>query len=141
MSRSGYHDDFDENGTLWLYRQAVANAIRGKRGQKLMRDLVTALDAMPVKRLIAGELEENGEVCALGSVGKLRNIPMENLDPTEPDDVARAFGIATSLAREIVYENDEGTYGQRETPEERWTRIRQWAVEQLADPRPGGRDE
>src|SRR5689334_15573419 len=96
MSRSGYVDDFDETGLLGLYRQAVSRAITGKRGQSLLRDLVTALDAMPVKRLIRHELEDGGEVCALGSVGKLRNISMDSIDPSEPDEVAKSFGIAPS---------------------------------------------
>lgn len=133
MSRSGYHDDCDDDGTLWLYRQAVANAMKGKRGQQLMRDLVSALDAMPVKRLISGQLEEGGEVCALGSVGKLRGIPMEPFDPYEPleyDELAKAFDVAPSLAREVMYENDEGAW-KMETPEQRFERVRQWAVENL----------
>lgn len=31
---------------------------------------------------------------------------------------------ATCLAQEVAYENDEGAY--RETPEQRWTRMRAW---------------
>lgn len=131
MSRSGYHDDYDEDGTLWLYRQAVANAVNGKRGQQLMRDLVAALDAMPVKRLISGQLEEGGEVCALGSIGKLRNLSMEAIDPLEYDDLAKTFNVAPSLAREVMYENDEGGW-KIETPEQRWLRMRDWAMDNLA---------
>ena len=45
MSRSGYSDD-DEDGRLAMWRGAVQSAIRGKRGQAALRELLTALDAM-----------------------------------------------------------------------------------------------
>ena len=58
MSRSGYSYEFEEG---WgLYRGAVASAKRGKRGQKFLRELLSALDDMPIKRLISGELERAG---------------------------------------------------------------------------------
>lgn len=61
MSRSGYNDDID-NWALIKWRGQVASAIRGKRGQKMLRDLLAALDAMPEKSLIVHELEsESGE--------------------------------------------------------------------------------
>jgi hypothetical protein len=123
MSRSGYSEDLD-NWALIKWRGQVASAIRGKRGQKFLRDLLAALDAMPEKSLIADELEVDGEVCAIGALGKARGINMESLDPSEPEGVAAAFDIATCLAQETVYENDEAGY--HETPEHRWTRMRAW---------------
>ena len=134
MSRSGYSDDWDDESQLWLYRQAVKKAIEGKRGQQFMRDLITALDALPVKRLIEADLEYDGEVCALGSVGKLRGIPMNGLDTHDRDEMAATFGVAPSLAAEVMFENDEGAF-KRETPEQRWERMRQWAVDNLEAPR------
>ena len=55
MSRSGYCDDLDPLD-LGRWRAQVASAIRGKRGQKLLKELLTALDSMPKKELIANEL-------------------------------------------------------------------------------------
>jgi hypothetical protein len=133
MSRSGYCDDLD-NWQLIKWRGMVASAIRGKRGQQFLRDLLAALDAMPEKALIAEELEENGEVCALGSLGRARGIDMEKLDPTEPEEVASSFNIATCLAQEVVYENDEGTWQRDETPQQRWERMRKWVVSKLSQP-------
>lgn len=106
MSRSGYSDDID-NWELIKWRGQVASSIRGKRGQAFLRDLLAALDAMPEKRLIAWELEESGEVCAIGSLGKARGVDMSKIDPSEPTAVAAAFNIAEPLAQEVVYENDE----------------------------------
>lgn len=42
------------------WRGAVASAIRGKRGQAFLREMLAALDAMPEKRLIAGSLVFDG---------------------------------------------------------------------------------
>jgi hypothetical protein len=126
MSRSGYSDDCEH---LELWRAAVSRAIRGARGQHVLRKMRNALDAMPVKRLIAHEIaNESGEVCALGSVD-----PKADVDPSERDDVAAHFGIAPAMAAEIVYVNDEEERWRRpeETPEERWVRMRAWVEEQI----------
>lgn len=137
MSRSGYSDDIGDNWQIIKWRGMVASSIRGKRGQKFLRELLTALDEMPVKELIDGELEcEDGSVCAIGSLGKKRGIDMSVLDPEEPEMVAKAFDIAPCLASEVVYENDEHSYS--ETPEDRWKRMRAWVVSKLKPELPGG---
>ncbi len=131
MSRSGYSDDIDE-WALIRWRGQVASAIRGKRGQSLLRDLLVALDAMPEKSLTVHELEKDGEVCALGALGKARQLNMQDVDPDEPDQVAAMFNIATQLAQEIVYHNDEGgMYG--ETTVHRWQRMRAWVAAQIQE--------
>jgi hypothetical protein len=130
MSRSGYSDDYDDDGKMGLYRGAVERAIRGKRGQRLLREMGTALDTMAVKELAANVIVEEGQVCALGSVAVARGMKLDNLDIEDPDDVAKAFGIARALAAEIAYENDEGAY-RSETPAERWKRMREWVNDQL----------
>jgi hypothetical protein len=127
MSRSGYTDDC-ENVAMW--RGQVASAIRGKRGQTMLRDLVAALDAMPVKALISGDLvTDDGCVCALGALAQKRGIDANTLDTYDYDDLGVKFNIAHQLAQEVMYENDEGHW--KETPEERWARVRRWAVKQI----------
>lgn len=134
MSRSGYSDDGDDLG-LGRWRGQVASAIRGKRGQAFLRDLIEALDAMPEKKLIANELEAKGNVCAIGSVGVKRGVDMSKLDPEDPDGIAGAFGIAHQLVQEIEYMNDEAFYGK--DAEGRWKFMRAWAVENLRpEPKP-----
>lgn len=109
MSRSGYSDDYDEDGTGGLWRGAVERSIRGKRGQSALKELAKAMDAMPVKMLAAESLvTEDGEFCTLGVLGAARGIDMKPLDPEDWDAVAKAFNIAPAMVREIVYENDEG---------------------------------
>lgn len=131
MSRHGYSDDFD-GWDLIRYRGAVTSAIRGKRGQTLLREMLAALDAMPEKRLIQHELELGGQVCALGCLGKARGLRMDLLDPEDPEQVARAFGVAESMIREIVFVNDEGAYYGHQSPEQRWANVRAWVVKQLS---------
>ena len=132
MSRSGYVDDVEDNWSLIRWRGAVSSAIRGKRGQAFLREMVDALDAMPVKELTKNSLrDEDGCVCALGAVASARGLDVAPLDPDDSESVAGAFGLSDALAREIVYLNDEGAW-YRETPSERWRRMRQWAEGCLA---------
>ena len=136
MSRSGY-DDYEGDCTIpsEFYRMAVQRAAQGKRGQKLLSDLLTALDAMPVKRLIANEFSTGGEVCALGAVAPLRGVDVADLDPEDdyytPRLLSKRFDIAESLAREVMYANDEGGPFDKETPEQRWQRMRDWVASQI----------
>lgn len=106
MSRSGYSEDCD-GWALIRWRGAVTSAIKGTRGQQLLREMAAALDAMPDKRLVSGELEEDGEFCALGVLGAQRGLNLDAIDPEDPECVANAFDIAPALASEIVFENDE----------------------------------
>ena len=140
MSRSGYTDE-GEYSALW--RGAVERSIKGKRGQTMFRDLLAALDAMPEKILAADSLvTADGEYCTLGALGAARGLDMKPIDPEDYDAVARSFGVAPALVREVVYMNDEAEDGHRciagtwtykpETPAERWTRMRKWVEQQIS---------
>lgn len=109
MSRSGYSDDFGDDDPLALgrYRAQVNSAIRGKRGQALLRELLVALDAMPDKRLVAGELEADGQFCALGVVGQARGLNLAAIDTYDVEALGPQFNIAEQLAREIMWVNDD----------------------------------
>jgi hypothetical protein len=132
VSRAGYSEDLDQ-WSLIRWRGAVMSAIRGKRGQALLREMLAALDAMSDKRLIVRELiTEQGDVCALGSVGHARGMEMSKLDPEEYESIAVAFALPEALVREIEYLNDE--CGWKETPEQRWARMRAWVAAQINEP-------
>jgi hypothetical protein len=144
MSRSGYDDCDDDRWSFIMYRGMVASATRGRRGQALLKDILIAMNAMPVKRLIAHELEQESSVCAIGAAGRLRGVDMSGLDPDDPETVAGRFDVADCLAREIVWMNDECGYThewlpdqrqwREETPEERFRRMRKWVRSQIKDP-------
>jgi hypothetical protein len=93
----------------------------------LLKDLVTALDALPEPKLIAEELQAGGCFCALGAVAKFRGVDFSKLGEFyAAKDVSEPLNIADALAAEIMYMNDEdGQYN--ETPEYRWSRMRNWA--------------
>lgn len=137
MSRSGYVEDYhgdDENLRFGRWAGRVASALRGKRGQKFLRDFVAALDAMPDKRLVTDELETaEGEVCGLGAVGRYRKIAMANVDVENHDTLGGLFDIAPCLAAEVMHQNDQDfiSRAHMDTPEQRWTRMRAWAVKQI----------
>ena len=130
MSRSGYSEDCD-GWALICWRGAVASAIKGKRGQAFLRELLDALDAMPVKELITGELERDGSYCALGVVGARRGLDLKAIEADDPEDVAKHFKIARALVAEIEFENDEGAWRYDIPPEKHWTRIRRWTAENI----------
>lgn len=130
MSRSGYNEEIDDQWQLIRYRGAVKSAIKGARGQAFLKEMLAALDSLPEKKLIAHELEAHGAVCAIGAVGKARGLDMTGIDPDDAERVARVFGVADALAREVVYENDD-EWRVRETPEARFIRMRQWVAAQI----------
>ena len=126
MSRSGYTED-GENWEMIKWRGQVASAIRGKRGQALLRELLEALDAMEPKRLIAEALVADGEVCALGALGRKRGVELEKLDPWDYDTLAGVFGVAHQHVREIEFTNDDAG----RSPEDRWKAMRYWVAGQI----------
>lgn len=128
MSRHGYSDDCYDQWANIRWRGQVASAIRGKRGQAFLRELLCALEAMPEKRLISRKLVENGQVCALGSVGVARGIKnLAEIDPSDHETLSETFDIARQLVQEIEWENDEGCAD----PESRWQKMHAWATLQL----------
>jgi hypothetical protein len=129
MSRAQYSEDIDGWGLI-RWRGAVAKAIKGKRGQAFLREMLIALDALPDKRLIAHELEKDGEVCAIGSVGKARGIDLSTVDPEDYGGVAATFGVSQALVREIEFVNDDWL-GYRETPEQRFQLVRSWVAKHI----------
>lgn len=140
MSRSGYSDEYDSQ-QLNIWRGAVERAILGNRGQAFLREMRDALDAMPIKRLTANELSTpDGEVCAMGAVGRKRGVDMSKIDPEDRDAVASMFDIAPALVAEIAYLNDEegqlfkdDAEDDAETPEQRFERIRKWVELQIPE--------
>lgn len=131
MSRSGYIEEFEDQRLLAMYRGVVASVIRSKRGQAFLKELAAAMDAMPEKALISGELvNAEGDCCTIGVVCKARHVDVSQIDYEVPEQVGAAVGIAKQMAAEIEWMNDE--YGSwDETPEERWKRMRRWVAAQI----------
>jgi hypothetical protein len=137
MSRSGYSDDADYSEWSYIcWRGAVESAIRGKRGQAFLKELLAALEALPERKLVYGTLTDTGEgVCALGAIAKARGVSPEvtgSLDRRSEDEddishsIASVLDIPRTLAAEIMFENDEGCSYVSMTDEARWDRIHRW---------------
>ena len=128
MSRSNYSEDCEY---LDLWRANVQRTIKGKRGQRFLRELSQTLDAMPEKVLIRSELvSAEGQVCTIGAVCKAKGIDVSEVDTYDPEAVGNLVGISPMLAAEIEFQNDEGVYYD-ETPAKRWLRMRAWVAENL----------
>lgn len=132
MSRSGLSEDDGEDVLQFgRWRGATLSAIRGKRGQAFLRELLTALDAMPDKQLIHGELQTpEGQVCAIGCLGAARGLDMAKLDVYDYEAIAKTLGINEKLVQEVEWINDEWGHGP-EGGAARWRMVRKWVVEQL----------
>lgn len=146
MSRSGYSDECYDQWELIRWRGAVESAIRGKRGQAFLRELLAALDAMPERRLIARNLvRSDGACCALGCIAQARGVDTSDLSSDPEDDayqlestyaIAARLGIANALAQEIVFVNDD-LYGAhwsdlaRDDDELRWQVVRSWVADAI----------
>lgn len=137
MSRSGYYnfcDEIDLNILHKNWRGAVLSAIRGRRGQHFLRELLKTLDNLPEKRLIAGDFQNpDGQVCTLGAYARYKNIDISHLDPEDyqhHEELSNEFNIAEALVQEIEHLNDEYHYS---SPEDRWQRMRSWVARQLDD--------
>ena len=133
MSRSGYTEGCDSPEEQWAlirWRGAVSSAIRGKRGQSFFKRVLIALDSMQKKELIDESLVEDGAYCTLGALANHEAIKVNVLGPEYYERVAKRFGIAEAMTREIVWANDEcGNY--HETPVKRFNRMRQWVVSNI----------
>ena len=147
MSRYCDSDDYDYEP--WMEGQAAGamrSAIRGRRGQRLLRDLIAGLDALPVPELAAGALEdpETGCVCALGAVRLQRGaeaVPLR-FDPDDPDinwrHLAEPFDISETLAHAVISENEYSSkHNDEQSRRRRWQSVRAWAVGHLIAPTGG----
>jgi len=122
------------------WRGAVTRAIKGKRGQVFLRELLAALDAMPEKALISSQLrDEQGDVCALGAACAKKEVDPTAFDVEDEDHhdpLGRALGIAPALVAEIEYVNDDSDYRREQDPFNRYARVRKWVEQHIAPPSP-----
>lgn len=154
MSRSGYIEGEIDSREAQLanncWRGAVASAMRGKKGQAFLRELLAILDAMPEKRLIKDDLiTPQGEVCAVGAYIKARGLACEGIDINDFDSISELIGVNAKVIQEIEYENDlasryirlphvglphDAPWVLLETPEERWEIVRNWVAAIIREP-------
>jgi hypothetical protein len=119
---------------------ALRSAIRGRRGQQFLRDLVSALDALPEPELSAGALEdkETGCCCAFGAVRRHRGAesaplgfhPME--EDVTPDRLTEPFDVSPTLAWAVVSANEGWcSSNSPQARRQRFRDVRRWAAAKL----------
>lgn len=136
MSRSGYSEYLDQ-WDLIRWRGAVASAIRGKRGQTFLKEMLEALDALPEKKLIKDELvTSSGEVCAIGSVMVKRGVNAKALDTYDSEGIADAMGISNALVKEIEFINDDCWDYSGMSDERRFEIVRGWVASHIKEAEP-----
>lgn len=102
------------------------------------------------KRKEIVNIERPCGVCTLGSVlvargtddarlGELNEAIEDSYGSELSEIVAKEVGIAPALAAEVMYMNDEYTHDpDKESPEDRWQRIRDWVEKQITPESTGG---
>lgn len=156
--RINYSDEEDRPGQFALWDANCRRSIRGKLGQRELRELEKALLEMPHKRLISGALCDDDDVCAVGAYARHKGLDLSGFDPEdETDEVGVAAGMPRLIAWKLVALNDltldvvwevaEGPRNRYEatykggipyirdvTPEERYAKVLAWVREQLRAP-------
>lgn len=145
-SRIHEGEDFEP----WMAGQqagALRAAVRGRRGQAFLRELIDALDALPSQELAAGALEdpETGCCCAFGAVARARAWGQEEIgfDPMDGDiwrpecRLAEAFDVAETLAWQVIAENEAlDSSNDRTWRRRRWRHVRNWAASEIESTKP-----
>lgn len=156
MPRSLNINEWDSPEAQWAgirWAGALKQALNSARGQALLKELESALLAMPAKRLIPYEWADKGDVCTLGSLDVYRMMGRTGMnwdaarlvvqqtaversqdrwgeyhdDEDNPATFAKyRLGMTFTLAWEIIYENDEAFYFRTGTPEELHARMLRW---------------
>lgn len=92
----------------------------------MLREMAAALDAMPIKELIAGHLviPESGKCCALGALLLAKGVWKPWRLKDDRDAVAAILDVDADLVSTIEDINDESPGP--ETDAQRWTRVRAW---------------
>lgn len=106
--RINYTDEEDRPGQFALWDANCRRSIKGKDGQRELRELEAALLALPEKRLIHGALTDNdGGVCAIACYAKHKGLDLSKFDPEdESDEVGIAAGMPRLVAWQVVALND-----------------------------------
>jgi hypothetical protein len=139
MNRSSYAEAEFCCWDVVRWRGAVASAIKGRRGQSLLKRLRAAFDAHPDKKLVANSFAADGAFCTLGLLAHHKGIDLSNINPSAVDyeRLADKFDVSEALVREIMFENDEGMcpdHYSNSDEEERFVNMRRWIERHITKP-------
>jgi len=98
----------------------MSGQIHTRKGKKIIREVIAALDKLPKPRLISGRMEFGGDFCAIGALYKDCSLNT-SFDPSI-HQLAAMLDAPVDLIDRIMAANDH--LGSEETPEQRWERMR-----------------
>jgi hypothetical protein len=111
--RISYSEDEDYPGQFELWQDNCERSLRGLAGQKSLRELEAALLALPSKRLIAHELDNGEDCCAIGALCRMKNRVQISSDALRAyvEAVEQAFGANVDFAQIVKsYTEDSETF-------------------------------
>lgn len=106
--RINYSDEEDFPGQFALFEANCRRSMRGKAGQRELRELEASLLALPEKRLIKDALtDDGGGVCAIACYARHKGVDVLKCDPEdESDEVGIEAGMPRLVAWSVVGQND-----------------------------------
>ncbi len=131
--RISYTEDEEFGGQFELWQANCMRSLKGKVGQRELRELRAALLALPEKRLVCGLLESaDGEMCAIAAYGKHKGVDLSEFDlDYDNDKVGIAGGMPSLVAWKVVEMNDvEFSHVSREG---RYERMLAWVESLITD--------
>lgn len=140
MIRIRYSEDEDFPGQFGLWQANCVRSLQSKKGQAALRELESALLALPDKRLIEGEMiDADGEVCPIGALAKYKGRDLlaephigaqDEFDGDgEMEEIGVELGMPRLVAWKVVFKNDIDLEGV--TPESRYAIVLAWVQRQL----------
>ena len=150
MSRITYAEpnSLEEELRCWAFEGNMARAIKGKKGQRILKELEAALLALPKKRLISDQFATpEGDVCAWAALLLSRTLAagasrqeamgaMEKQIDFEPNGwnaisgPSQVLKICVPLVWAIVERNEEY---RGKTPEETYERVLNWVQSNIKE--------
>lgn len=136
--RISYSDEENYPGEFELWQGNCNRSLAGKKGQKSLQELKSALLALPSKRLIEYELDNGEDVCAIGALVRFKKLTPHSDPEFEMDEVGIECGMPRLVAWKVVEVND--TYFDfhyvdgkqiRYSPEERYEAVMKWIDKHL----------
>jgi hypothetical protein len=136
--RISYSEDEDYPGQFNLWQGNCQRSLSGRKGQAALRELRAALLALPSKRLIANELDDGADCCAIGALVRYKSLTPKSDREYEMEEVGVECGMPRMVAWKVVELNDvqldrrwDGMKSVELTPEERYDAVLKWVGEQL----------
>lgn len=122
--RIGYSEDENFPGQFALWQANCDRSLAGRKGQAVLGELKAALLALPSRRLIADQLDDGIDCCAIGALVRHKGLSPKADPECAMEEVGVECGMPRLVAWMIVELND--VILQSRSPEERYVAVLDW---------------